>query len=169
MFIYYFESFCVVFVFFMLKTEYEMRISDWSSDVCSSDLAGLRVRDELHGHRGHASLEPAFGDEPFAKSGAGQMVREPEPEPAGDDDSLRALGQGDVAGNRAQRQAESIQRGGGQAVLRGYRRCPQCLLVAVKRRAILDRGEGFVDIGQPGAGGDPFRRDPSITLPKPRH
>src|SRR3546814_1349637 len=27
------------FVFFKLKTAYEMRISDWSSDVCSSDLA----------------------------------------------------------------------------------------------------------------------------------
>src|SRR3546814_8443861 len=25
--------------FFKQKTEYEMRISDWSSDVCSSDLA----------------------------------------------------------------------------------------------------------------------------------
>src|SRR3546814_17219757 len=29
---------CVVF-FFKQKTAYEMRISDWSSDVCSSDLA----------------------------------------------------------------------------------------------------------------------------------
>src|SRR3546814_12673213 len=36
-------SACVVFVvilffFFKQKTAYEMRISDWSSDVCSSDL-----------------------------------------------------------------------------------------------------------------------------------
>src|SRR3546814_8507879 len=32
---------CVLFVFFFFfkqKTAYEMRISDWSSDVCSSDL-----------------------------------------------------------------------------------------------------------------------------------
>src|SRR3546814_8195904 len=29
---------CFVF-FFKQKTAYEMRISDWSSDVCSSDLA----------------------------------------------------------------------------------------------------------------------------------
>src|SRR3546814_1706793 len=28
----------VVFFFFKQKTVYEMRISDWSSDVCSSDL-----------------------------------------------------------------------------------------------------------------------------------
>src|SRR3546814_1466634 len=29
----------LVFFFFKQKTAYEMRISDWSSDVCSSDLA----------------------------------------------------------------------------------------------------------------------------------
>src|SRR3546814_10269824 len=29
-----------VFFFVKQKTAYEMRISDWSSDVCSSDLAG---------------------------------------------------------------------------------------------------------------------------------
>src|SRR3546814_9862226 len=28
------------FFFCMVKTAYEMRISDWSSDVCSSDLQG---------------------------------------------------------------------------------------------------------------------------------
>src|SRR3546814_9169196 len=33
-------SFCfVLYFFFKQKTAYEMRISDWSSDVCSSDLA----------------------------------------------------------------------------------------------------------------------------------
>src|SRR3546814_5562795 len=31
---------CCVFFFFKQKTAYEMRISDWSSDVCSSDLSG---------------------------------------------------------------------------------------------------------------------------------
>src|SRR3546814_11150392 len=30
------------FFFFKQKTAYEMRISDWSSDVCSSDLVGAR-------------------------------------------------------------------------------------------------------------------------------
>src|SRR3546814_102808 len=30
--------FCCIFFFFKQKTAYEMRISDWSSDVCSSDL-----------------------------------------------------------------------------------------------------------------------------------
>src|SRR3546814_12415584 len=31
-----------VFFFFKQKTAYEMRISDWSSDVCSSDLLVVR-------------------------------------------------------------------------------------------------------------------------------
>src|SRR3546814_2074222 len=31
----------LVFFFFKQKTAYEMRISDWSSDVCSSDLGAL--------------------------------------------------------------------------------------------------------------------------------
>src|SRR3546814_21173016 len=31
-------SFVSIFFFFKQKTAYEMRISDWSSDVCSSDL-----------------------------------------------------------------------------------------------------------------------------------
>src|SRR3546814_4683692 len=30
--------------FFKQKTAYEMRISDWSSDVCSSDLLGAGLR-----------------------------------------------------------------------------------------------------------------------------
>src|SRR3546814_2817918 len=34
----------VAFVFFFKqKTAYEMRISDWSSDVCSSDLSSVRT------------------------------------------------------------------------------------------------------------------------------
>src|SRR3546814_16788329 len=44
----------MVFFFFKQKTAYEMRISDWSSDVCSSDLIqitlarpGLAIEDVL--------------------------------------------------------------------------------------------------------------------------
>src|SRR3546814_7014572 len=46
------------FFFFKQKTAYEMRISDWSSDVCSSDLLlGERQRDG--GARGR--IEPDVG------------------------------------------------------------------------------------------------------------
>src|SRR3546814_4935771 len=34
-------SVLLFFFFFKQKTAYEMRISDWSSDVCSSDLAAF--------------------------------------------------------------------------------------------------------------------------------
>src|SRR3546814_5567490 len=33
-----YRYFVLFFLFFKQKTAYEMRISDWSSDVCSSDL-----------------------------------------------------------------------------------------------------------------------------------
>src|SRR3546814_4191635 len=36
-----------LFFFFKQKTAYEMRISDWSSDVCSSDLAtSLKLKEQ---------------------------------------------------------------------------------------------------------------------------
>src|SRR3546814_17809421 len=37
----------VHFFFFKQKTAYEMRISDWSSDVCSSDLAARLAKPPL--------------------------------------------------------------------------------------------------------------------------
>src|SRR3546814_1745571 len=55
------------FFFFKQKTAYEMRISDWSSDVCSSDLAGAGG-DVVVGsvfklaHRPHLSLAIAPDD-----------------------------------------------------------------------------------------------------------
>src|SRR3546814_1655946 len=39
----------VLFFFFKQKTAYEMRISDWSSDVCSSDLT-ITVARFCHEH-----------------------------------------------------------------------------------------------------------------------
>src|SRR3546814_1627990 len=39
------------FFFFKQKTAYEMRISDWSSDVCSSDLSLIEIEtSRLEGH-----------------------------------------------------------------------------------------------------------------------
>src|SRR3546814_3170318 len=36
-----------LFFFIKHKTAYEMRISDWSSDVCSSDLLAISVHDHV--------------------------------------------------------------------------------------------------------------------------
>src|SRR3546814_6713019 len=40
----------LLFLYFKQKTAYEMRISDWSSDVCSSDLGQQTVERELLRH-----------------------------------------------------------------------------------------------------------------------
>src|SRR3546814_18378876 len=68
------------FFFFKQKTAYEMRISDWSSDVCSSDLQG--IVHGLHGYRqsrgqggvvhafGHGQHPPPIGDGVLGKSAA---------------------------------------------------------------------------------------------------
>src|SRR3546814_10444974 len=45
------SSYCcslVCFFFFKQKTAYELRISDWSSDVCSSDLMGGMAQRREH-------------------------------------------------------------------------------------------------------------------------
>src|SRR3546814_6932981 len=42
--LYYVFAVWLFFLFFKQKTAYEMRISDWSSDVCSSDLRKCIVR-----------------------------------------------------------------------------------------------------------------------------
>src|SRR3546814_10447112 len=37
---------CVLFFFFKQKTAYDVRISDWRSDVCSSDLTAHEIVDK---------------------------------------------------------------------------------------------------------------------------
>src|SRR3546814_2037663 len=44
-----------MFLFFKQKTAYEMRISDWSSDVCSSDL---RQQHEVAAERRYVPRRP---------------------------------------------------------------------------------------------------------------
>src|SRR3546814_3199523 len=45
------------FFFFKQKTAYEMRISDWSSDVCSSDLVALEHAGEAVAHLGRGQAD----------------------------------------------------------------------------------------------------------------
>src|SRR3546814_2738117 len=83
---------CVYFCFFKLKTAYEVRISDWISDVCSSDLLhaavdaiGLPIR--IHPTPGQ------YGDRPQAEAllaglkGVGHVIADA----AYDADPLRAF------------------------------------------------------------------------------
>src|SRR3546814_7129151 len=58
----------VFLFFFKQKTAYEMRISDWSSDVCSSDLA-----EEHQDHRGGTDhlLADVVGHQPAVQAHGG--------------------------------------------------------------------------------------------------
>src|SRR3546814_12770131 len=52
-----------MFFFFKQKTAYEMRISDWSSDVCSSDLAAvLAGAQQMFGEAGAGGRDLGDGD-----------------------------------------------------------------------------------------------------------
>src|SRR3546814_7102400 len=54
---------CHIFLFFFFKqkTAYEMRISDWSSDVCSSDLLVVEAATTEGGEGALAPLCPVVG------------------------------------------------------------------------------------------------------------
>src|SRR3546814_3526181 len=55
------------FLFFKQKTAYEMRISDWSSDVCSSDLlAKIKLARGCRWNRRDIFVERQFGFLPNA-------------------------------------------------------------------------------------------------------
>src|SRR3546814_8847383 len=63
-------SFVLFFFFFKQKTAYEMRISDWSSDVCSSDLTMRLAR------LGEGRVDRSVvGDVAFTEN-AGDLVRD---------------------------------------------------------------------------------------------
>src|SRR3546814_6202940 len=69
---------CEVFFFFKQKTAYDLRISDWSSDVCSSDLLGGEEAVLAHGcslliKGGHAEGETVI--DRLLETGEGEVAR----------------------------------------------------------------------------------------------
>src|SRR3546814_729786 len=56
-----------VFFFFKQKTAYEMRISDWSSDVCSSDLWAGRAPKRCGGTSRDRRVHPGRDDDSLAE------------------------------------------------------------------------------------------------------
>src|SRR3546814_13146971 len=51
----------MLFFFFKQKTAYEMRISDWSSDVCSSDLTDAEGRYSIQASQGETMVFSIIG------------------------------------------------------------------------------------------------------------
>src|SRR3546814_16158749 len=69
---------CVIFFCFKQKTAYEMRISDWSSDVCSSDLQPLYVLHISQRHICHWVLGvAAFGTTAHFRTDKPPLPRQP--------------------------------------------------------------------------------------------
>src|SRR3546814_1653203 len=95
--------FMFVFFFFKQKTAYEMRISDWSSDVCSSDLSDDRHRRDpgrLHVvDEADPAQPPRLNDDPADLHG--QHAEEADqPERLAADVDRRLPGLGDEVGER---------------------------------------------------------------------
>src|SRR3546814_9151096 len=59
--------------FFKQKTAYEMRISDWSSDVCSSDLQTLELLRVATGQKSYAVRTEAHGISAVVINGVGAI------------------------------------------------------------------------------------------------
>src|SRR3546814_7713234 len=76
------DTYLSLFVFFKQKTAYEMRISDWSSDVCSSDLeVDLRIRPDpavvdLQAEADSIDMAIRFGQEGFPGLAATPFMHE---------------------------------------------------------------------------------------------
>src|SRR3546814_3087330 len=64
-----------LFFFFKQKTAYEMRISDWSSDVCSSDLSGGDISKSAT-QRDDIGVGQRLAREIEAHTGQGTVVQE---------------------------------------------------------------------------------------------
>src|SRR3546814_4011644 len=63
------------FFFFKQKTAYEMRISDWSSDVCSSDLSSSARADSSPGHPPSSSIAASAGSRSSSSDRNGACAR----------------------------------------------------------------------------------------------
>src|SRR3546814_12808974 len=106
---------CVVVFFFKQKTAYERRISDWSSDVCSSDLCRLRGRD-LKGQMADLEERPPHGRRicgladsthgPARADAGHDRRRNPRPGRSG------GAVQPEDAGNRARSEERRVGKGG---------------------------------------------------------
>src|SRR3546814_5392750 len=78
----------VFFFFFKQKTAYEMRISDWSSDVCSSDLSAPGLTNSASRAFAPSSVPGYFDDEAAPPA----LLPPPPPQPASTSASAAKIG-----------------------------------------------------------------------------
>src|SRR3546814_6779035 len=101
---------CVMVIMFVCvfkqKTAYEMRISDWSSDVCSSDLRGARRK---------AGARAALPARLCAVAGSlwrGTGAAAPDADGADQHRAAPCLGSGSASGRRVHHHPRRLFRGG---------------------------------------------------------
>src|SRR3546814_12577654 len=138
-------------VFFKLKTAYEMRISDWSSDVCASDLGQAREQPGPDPHRAGGAVQAGHLGLVVADPDHGEVVAGVAGKPAvaavvagaglaGGIQAAKTVADQLVRGAVADR---ALQRGGDQA--HGDRiarlRGPGRLVVALEHPAFAIRSE----------------------------
>src|SRR3546814_10856645 len=85
-----------VFFFFKQKTAYEMRISDWSSDVCSSDLDSRRPGHEI---RRAARRQQARGAAADAQTATFRLLHQDDADHHRGDQCLQDEYEGEKAGH----------------------------------------------------------------------
>src|SRR3546814_2218968 len=140
--------FCVFFFFFKQKTAYEMRISDWSSDVCSSDLDRRAAGDEAQpaaSGRGLPRRCAAGLPDPRGPRPEGPGPERPGPEgPGGSAAGCR----GSAAAQRDDRAgSEPVTQAGPEDVHLGVVKAVAAVvdpLIAVGRQQIESRRRGMV-------------------------
>src|SRR3546814_19393881 len=123
----------MMFLFFKQKTAYEMRIRDWSSDVCSSDLFAARrsAGDADPALRRVAAFDQPLGHVHEVGEGVGALVQLPV--------QIPLLAEVVAAPDMRQREGEAAvqqrQAAGGEA--RRHRAAIGSIALAVQRRAAV--------------------------------
>lgn len=84
------------------------------------------------------------------------MILEPEAEPARDDDAGRAVRKREIARDRAEAEAEAVERGDGEAVLALQRQRSDFLVGQAVDRFALNLRQRFVDRDDARPGHDPL-------------
>src|SRR3546814_2385466 len=90
-----------VFFFFKQKTAYDMRISDWSSDVCSSDL-GVRAHLVVEAGVLHRGADGVGEGAQHVQLALGEVDDLPEPDAKRPDRPVRAVERGGVEDLRSE-------------------------------------------------------------------
>src|SRR3546814_10774981 len=142
---YSFVDFLLMFLFFKQKTAYEMRISDWSSDVCSSDLTEQAFRwsagvDQRQYRRSRAGARHSSGTSLFSRRARRDHARCARWTCQANDDSRCRDGSYSAAMNTSSAAGSAVDSAAVEAYLRGLQ---QRICDAVETLE-GDSGERFV-------------------------